>query len=243
MKPAMMTRIAIHSLAAAALAFAWPASASDAAGPRTIRVSGHGTAKTPPDRGRIAVSVTTRAASAREATETNARISKEVLAKLRQSVAAPGEVGTAGYDLQPLYDYGQDGTPVRSPKITGYSSTNRFAIVTADLAGIGALIDAAIAAGANQIDSVSFFLADEESARQQALTEAGRKARAEAETVARSLDVRLGDVLDASSATTVTPLPMFGRATMAMEAAAAPTEVVPGSLEIGADVTVTFAIP
>ncbi len=210
---------------------------------RMIHASGHGSVKTQPDRARIAVSVTTRAGTAREASETNARVSKEVLAKLRAAVQPPGEVSTAGYDLAPVYDYGQnDGTVVRAPKLAGYTAINRFAIVSSDLAGVGALIDSAIASGANQIDSIGFFLADEQSARSQALLEAGRKARAEAATIAQSLEVGLGDVIEASSATSVTPVPMFARQAMAMESAAVQTEVAPGSLEIGADVTVTFTI-
>lgn len=217
-------------------------SAADEPAPRTIRTSGHATVKTAPDRARIAVSVTTRAATAREATEANATASRSVLDKLRSAVQSPGEVATAGYELTPVYDYNQDGNVVRAPKLAGYTATNRFAVVTADLAGVGGLIDGAIAAGANQIDSIGFFLADEQTARRQALVDAGRKARADAEAIAESVDVRLGQVLDASSASEVTPLPVYGRAAMAMEAAAAPTEVVPGALDVGATVTVTFAI-
>jgi uncharacterized protein YggE len=125
----------------------------------------------------------------------------------------------------------------------GYVSTNRFAIVTSELAGVGSLIDAAVASGANQIDSIGFFLDDEDAARRQALLDAGKKARAEAETVAQSLGVELGEVLDASTAANVSRQPMFGREkTMMMDSAAPSTEVVPGSLQISASVTVTFAI-
>lgn len=243
--PASRALTSVLSLAVlACLAQPIPAGADDAPPPRTIRVSGHGSAKTQPDRARIAVSVTTRANTAREATETNARVSRDVLSKLRAAVQEPGEVSTAGYDLMPVYDYGQnDGAAGRgAPKVVGYTAINRFQIVTADLAGVGALIDSAVAAGANQIDSIAFFLADEQSARRQALLDAGRRARTEAETIAQSLDVKLGEVLDASSATSITPLPVYGRSAMAMEAAVQ-TEVAPGTLEIGADVTVTFAIP
>ncbi len=216
----------------------------DAPAPRTIRATGTSTVKAAPDRARVAVSVATRSATAREASEQNARTSKAVLEQLRASVKAPGEVRTAGYDLSPEYDYEQPRRAGQGPKLVGYVATNRLAIVTADLAGVGALIDAAVAAGANQIDSISFFLDDEASARRQALLQAGQVARTEAETIAQSLGVGVGDVLDASSGATVGPQPMFSRdrAAMMMEAAPARTEVVPGSLEIQASVSVTFAI-
>lgn len=212
--------------------------------PRTIRVSGSATVKVAPDRGRVSVSVVSRAASAREASEANARASKAVLERLRAAVKAPGQVSTSGYELAAEYDYNQQ-PGSRGPRLVGYLSTNRFSVVTADLDGVGALIDAAIAAGATQVDSISFFLDDEEKVRQQALLEAGRKAKDEAETVARSLAVNLGEVLDASTTGSVGPVPVFhGREKMAMmaDAAAPATEMVPGSLDVGASVTVTFAI-
>ena len=213
--------------------------------PRTIRVSGQHVVKMAPDRARVSLSVVSRAPNAREASETNAATSKAVLDKLRAAVKAPGEVRTASYDLTPEYDYNQQRTGARHPSLIGYVATNHFAIVTADLPGVGALIDAAVAAGANQIESIGFFLDDEESARRQALLEAGKKARAEAETIAQSLAISLGEVLDASSSSSGPPPPIpLGRERMAyaMDSAAASTEAVPGSLDISAAVSVTFAI-
>jgi uncharacterized protein YggE len=240
-------KAALVFFAAVVAAFASvPIVAAEEPAPRAVRVSAGATVKAAPDRARIAVSVISRGLTAREASETNARASKTVLEKLRDSVKAPGEVKTAGYELTPEYDYNQERSPGRGPKLVGYVATNRFSIVSADLAGIGAVIDDAVAAGASQIDSIGFFLDDEEGARQQALLEAGRKARSEAETVARSLGVGLGQVLEASTATSAAPIPFFGREKMAMAMDAvqsAPTEVVPGALEVTASVNVAFAIP
>jgi uncharacterized protein YggE len=234
-------------LAAAGLfvvTFTPPAGAEEhAPPPRTVRVSGSATVKAAPDRASIAVSVVSRAATAREASEAGARTGKTVLDTLRGAVQAPGEVKTAGYDLSPEYDYDTPRSAGQGPKLVGYVVTNRFSIVTDDLAGLGALIDASVGAGANQIDSIGFFLDDEEAARRQALLQAGQKARSEAETVAQSLGVSLGEVLDASTESNVAPPMAYGRKAMMMEASSAPpTEVVPGSLDIVASVSVTFAI-
>jgi uncharacterized protein YggE len=236
-------RLASLAFASVLASSATPSSAEDIPPPRTIRVRGEAVVKTAPDRARISVSVTTRAPAAKEASEANARSSKAVLEKLRAAVAAPGEVKTAGYELNAEYDYSQNRGQGREAALLGYVATNRFAIVSADLAGLGALIDAAVASGANQIDSIAFFLDDEEGVRRKALLEAGGKARAEAETVAQSLGVTLGEVLEASTESTPGPQPVFGREkVMMMDAAAPSTEVVPGSLEIQAGVSVAFAI-
>jgi uncharacterized protein YggE len=227
-----------------ALALAVPAFADETPPPRTIRVSGDAVVKAAPDRARIAVSVTTRAPNAKEASEANARASKTVLEKLRAAVQAPGEVKTSGYELSAEYDYNQNRGQGRESALVGYVATNRLAIVTADLEGLGALIDAAVASGANQIDSISFFLDDEMARRKEAILEAGKKARAEAETVAQSLGVSLGEVLDASTSQAAGPQPMFAKERMAMvaDAAAPSTEVVPGTLDVRASVAVIFAI-
>lgn len=229
---------------ASALAFPVAAGAEQAAAPRTVRVQGSSTVKAVPDRASIAVSVVTRTATAGEASAANARTSKEVLARLRAAVKAPGEVRTGGYDLAPEYDYSAARGGGEGPRLVGYTSTNRFSVVSADLEGVGALLDASVAAGANRIDSISFFLEDDEAARREALLQAGRAARAEAKTVAESLGVELGEVLDAATVSSPSPPVVYGRQKMAMAMAAedASTEVVPGTLEIAASVTVTFAI-
>lgn len=212
---------------------------------RAIRVRGSATVKVAPDRARVAVSVVTRGATAKAAVEENARTSKAVLEKLRAAVKPPGEVKTGGYDLQPQYDYRRGDGEAQAPVLVGYVLTNRLSVETADLDGLGALLDAAVASGAGQVDSVGFYLDDDEAVRAQALLEAGRRARTEAETVARGLGVTLGEVLEASTTgESITPMPRFAERAMAMDAVAAapPTEIVPGSMQVDAGVSVTFAI-
>lgn len=237
------TLIAVLMASCAAVASADPANAADALPLRVIRAGGDAVVKAAPDRARVTVSVTTRAVTARQASEANANASKSVLEKLRAAIRPPGEVRTAGYELNAEYNYNQGGATSGGPRLVGYASTNRFVIVTADLAAVGALIDSAVAAGANQVDSISFFLDDEVAPRHQALLEAGRKAKAEAATIAESLGVTLGDLLEASTNASAAPIPVYGREKAMMAApAAAATDVVPGSLDIGASVTATFAI-
>jgi hypothetical protein len=218
-----------------------PASAADAPAPRVIRASGEGAVQVTPDRARIAISVVSRAATAREATEANARTSKVVLDKLKAAVHAPGEVRTGGYDLSTVMDFNNQNNG-RGPTLIGYIATNRLSIVSADLAGVGDLIDSAVGAGANQVDSIGFFLADQSQAGREALLEAGHQARAEAEAIAASLGVSVGNLLEASS-TMAPAMPTPVSRMMAADVAGAPsTEVVPGTLEVHAGVAATFEI-
>ncbi|HYC56438.1 MAG TPA: SIMPL domain-containing protein [Candidatus Binatia bacterium] len=239
-------RLAAWMVAAACLIVATPARAQDPAQtpPRVIRVSGTATVKASPDRARLTVAVVSRAATARAASELDATASKNLLSRLESQVAAPGEVRTAGYDLSAEYDY-QERPGQSQRRLVGYVASNRLSVVTDDLTGIGAIIDSAVEAGANDVESISFYLEDENAARRQALLEAGRRARAEAETVAESLGVALGPLVDASSESRGGPGPMYAHDRMAMMESAgadAATTVVPGTLEVSATVSVTFGI-
>jgi hypothetical protein len=142
--------------------------------------------------------------------------------------------------LQPEYTYPDKNS--RSRKISGYSATNTVTAETKDLDSVGTLIDAVVAGGANQVQGVTFFLADELEIRRRALIAAGDIARAEAQAIAESLQVELGPVLHATSVPRYdSPRPSAVRH-MAMSAAASPTEILPGEVQVSATVQVSFAL-
>ncbi len=210
--------------------------------PRSITVSGTATVKAAPDRVRITFEIETRAATADEVATKNAGLSQAVLAVLKSLVKSPGRVTTYGYQLNPEYSYGERGG-ARRRVLTGYVAVNRLRVVSADLAGAGALIDKATAAGASRAGSVSFFRDDLTAANRQALLEAGRRARGDAEAIAESLGVTLGEVLTASS-TSSSSLPPQPRM-MAMRGAtnsAPKTPIEAGEIAVTMTVTVLFAI-
>jgi uncharacterized protein YggE len=74
------------------------------------------------------------------------------------------------------------------------------------------------------------------------LIAAGDIARAEAQAIAESLQVELGPVLHATSVPRYdSPRPSAVRH-MAMSAAASPTEILPGEVQVSATVQVSFAL-
>jgi len=210
--------------------------------PRSITVVGSATVDAAPDRVRITFDVETRAATAEAVASKNAKKSQAVLAALKSLVKPPGRVTTFGYRLNPEYSYGEHGG-ARRRVLTGYAAVNRLRVVSDDLAGAGALIDRATGAGASGAGSVSFFRDDLTTARRQALLEAGQRARGEAEAIAESLGVTLGEVLSASSASSssIPPRPRV----MAMREATASAPKTPleaGDIAVSMQVTVVFAI-
>ena len=64
------------------------------------------------------------------------------------------------------------------PTITGYRAENSITVQTGALDLVGPLIDAAIAAGANRVNSLDFNLRDDTRARNDAITKAAKDAQA-----------------------------------------------------------------
>ncbi|HXD90558.1 MAG TPA: SIMPL domain-containing protein, partial [Candidatus Binataceae bacterium] len=149
-----------------------------------------------------------------------------------------GKITTGGYSLNPEYD--QRATS-ETPKIVGYTAQNSVTVHTGALDLAGTLIDAAIAAGANRVNSLNFSVKDDTKARGEAIAIATRDARAQAEALAAALDVKLGKVLKATTISEQRPVPIRMNRAMSMSAAVA-TPVEPGDVTVPATVSLIFEI-
>jgi len=207
---------------------------------RTIAVSGQGEVKATPDRAALSFAVETAAARASEAVQENAKRSAAVAAALKAVLGSEGTVGTTRYAIEPRYDVIRPGE-TREPRITGYVVRNEVQVEGARGDKVGALIDAATGAGANRIGGLAFTFSNQPELLRSALEKAGADARAQAESVARGLGVRLKGVVSAT--VTGRPVPIAPRV-MAMETAAraAPTPIEAGEDTVSATLQVTYEI-
>ena len=204
---------------------------------RTIEVDGSGETRTSPDTADLDLAIDTQARTAEEAASSNAALATKVIDALKAKLGDRGKVTTGGYSLDPQYD----NRPSERPRIIGYNAQNTVTVHTGALDLVGALIDSAIAAGANRVNSLNFSVKDDTKARTEAIAIATRDARAQAEALASALDVKLGKVLKATTVSEARPIPIrMGRA-MAMSASVA-TPVEPGELTVPATVSLTFEI-
>jgi uncharacterized protein YggE len=157
-----------------------------------IRVTGRAEVTAAPDRVSVDVSVVTRSESAQAAAERNASETGAVIERLRGSFGETAEISTSGYTLAPEFEYDKrEGR--RKP--AGFSARNTVQVVLSDVDAAGRLIDAAVAAGANEVRSVRFSVADASALEQQALVAAAADARAKAEALAASMGLKLGRTL------------------------------------------------
>ena len=94
------------------------------------------------------------------------------------------------------------------PTIIGYNAQNTVTVHTGALDLVGALIDTAIAAGANRVNSLNFSVKDDTKARTEAIAIATRDAHAQADALASALNVKLGKVLKATTVSQERPIPI-----------------------------------
>ncbi|HKJ93886.1 MAG TPA: SIMPL domain-containing protein [Longimicrobiales bacterium] len=229
-------------LIVATLLLAAPLAAQDSSAVRTITVSATGHVERAPDRVVLAFAAETTGRTAAEASQANARVMDRVLRALT-GVGVPKErIHTQRLGLQPQYAQQKPGDR-SEPEIIGYRAQNQVQVVLEAVDHAGAVVDAAVGAGANRVSGIWFELADRESARLEALRQAVSQARAEADAMAQALGETLGPVLSASTdASPEHPL-LRAATTMAMSAAGRPpTDVEPGTIDVSATVHLVFLL-
>ena len=204
----------------------------------SIRVTGDARVTAKPDRVQIDVGVVTHAATSQEAATRNARDVDAVLAAVKKAAGPTAVLKTISYTLNPNYKYHAGSEPT----IDGYVASNVVQVQIDDLGNIGGAIDAATQAGANQVQGIEFTLRDQDAVRAEALREAAQRARAEADVLAAALGLKVMRVLTVEeNSPRVTPVRMFSRAAAAT-AAATPTPVEAGTLDVTANVTLSVEV-
>lgn len=190
-----------------------------------------------PDLATIRAGVVTQGTTAQAALSENATRMDRVIAALKRAGVADRDLQTATIQLNPQYRYGENVPPA----ITGYQATNTVSVRFRDVAKSGAILDALVREGANQIDGPNLALEAMDTAMDEARTDAIRRARARAELYAKAAGLRVERILViAEGATALPPQPMpqmMMRAEMAKD-----SQVLPGEQEINATVTVRFLL-
>jgi uncharacterized protein YggE len=209
------------------------------AGPPSLVTSGQGEAKVNPDRVSVLVNVQTRAATASAAAAENARRTRAVLDALGKLGLPKDQLSTEGYSAYPEMRYDREGG---TPRMVGYVVTNSVRAESKQVEQAGAIIDAALAAGANMINSLSFYASSIDEPRRQAIALAVASARADAEAMAQAAGGRLGALMELSTqGPTVPPRPMFDMAARGKVAMAEQTPINPGQQTVNVFVTARWA--
>lgn len=193
-----------------------------------------------PDRAHLLVAVESRARTSQAAATENARIQTAVLEAIRRAGIPAAQIRTQSVMVTPEYEYPKEGG---RPTVTGYQARNAVQVEARDLSRVGGVIDAALAAGATNINGPNFALANPDSSRREALDAAVRKAMADARVMAQAAGMTLGAVLELSSEDGG-QTPMFERGGMVAlrTAEAAPTPISAGLISVRSTVRLKVAL-
>jgi uncharacterized protein len=191
-----------------------------------------------PDLVTISAGVVSQAETAGAALSANAAAMARTLAALRKAGIADRDLQTAQLSLQPQYRYGENVPPV----ITGYQASNQVNVRFRDVKKAGPILDALVAAGANQINGPSFELDQPEAALDEARGKAVATARERAALYARAAGLRVKRIVaisEGGGGEPPRPMPMLA---MARAPKMADTAVEAGEQKLQVAINVTFEL-
>ena len=195
-----------------------------------ITITGMGVVRAVPDRAEISFGVVTRGRTASQTLSANDTAIQRVVEALRRAGIAAADIQTRSFSVSPRYSEAGD-------EITGYTAENTVGAQLRNLARAGAVIDAAVGAGANSVFGPSLSRSDSSALYRSALRVGVADARAKAQDLASAAGVSLGQIVGVVEQGS-SPEPPQPAAADARTAA----PIQPGTQEIQASVVVTFAV-
>ncbi|MDK2881213.1 MAG: uncharacterized protein PWQ99_988 [Clostridia bacterium] len=206
-----------------------------------ITVSGSGVISVAPDQAKLSLGVLTIAPNAKKAQQDNARIANNVINALIKAGVPRDKIETRDYSIWPEYSYPKP-EESKPPVISAYRVSNTILVTVDDLAKIGSIIDAAVTAGANQVQSIQFLRKDTGPTQREALQKACEEARLKAEAIAAALGVEITGVVSVQEDSAISYPPIYRSLGDEGAAGAARTPIQPGELQVNASVRVVFRI-
>jgi uncharacterized protein len=227
---------AAYILALPAVADAQNATQAALSGTR-LEISVRGEVKRVPDVAVISTGVITQSADAATVMRDNAARMARVLAALKRAGVADKDVTTSAVNLSPQYRYNNNQPPV----ITGYQANNQVTVRFRDITRSGAILDALVKEGSNEINGPSLTIDKPEVALDEARIAAITAGRARAEVYASAAGMKIKRIVSISESEgmSVVPRPMMA---MMVKSAEADTVIMPGEQSLGMTVTMVFEL-
>ncbi len=216
--------------------------------PSSISVTGRGKISTAPDVAEIQMGVITQGPTAREALAANNESMTRLQEILKERGVANKDVQTTQFSVNPQYSQPPRQAPGQAPqeepfvpRIVGYQVNNTVQITARDLTKLGALLDAVVQAGANQMYGISFRVDDPETLLDQARKDAMANAKRKAELLAGEAGVVVGMPLSIrEEGAPSPPQPMMMRRSAMIADSAVP--IASGEQELSVSVHVVYEL-
>ncbi len=204
---------------------------------RTIDVVGTGQVRGTPDILSLTLGVSTRDKSAGAALTHNSELTSKVISVLRDAGVDEKDIQTADLSISPVYDDERE-------NVIGYGVSNTVDVQIRDLGKAGRIVDAAAEVAGDEIvvSSLYFSFDDNSDLVAQARAEAVKRARSQAEQLAKAAEVDLGDVLAMSESTSSGGPVVDATPTAASAEDAGRVPIQPGSESLAVQVSMRFRI-
>ncbi|MFQ5969922.1 MAG: SIMPL domain-containing protein [Nitrososphaerales archaeon] len=200
-----------------------------------ITVSGSASTSTDPNQLVISFGLETQASTASQATQENAQRMNAVVNAVKELGINEKDISTSSFSVSPIYDKTRQ-------FVTGYRTSNIVTVKTDKLEMAGEIIDTAVGAGANRVNSLFFTLSDDlkKKLSDQLIGEAVKDAKMKAEMALEPLGQQIIGVKLVSLEHFVVPRPVtFERFAADV---AAPTPIFEAEQQVSISVVVTFLI-
>jgi len=224
------------------LALVLSACGTAAAQPRTLNVIGNGTVYLTPDIAYITIGVHTEDPNLATGVSNNNTQAQALVDALKKAGIAAKDIQTSNFSVYNNNNQSFDKTT--GQPITGgnYAVDNTVNVTVRDLSHLGSVLNTAVGAGANAINSISFDVADKTVAMEQARQKAIANAGSLATELAKTAGVSLGEI-QAISYSDNSPLSYYGMGGGGASAAPnASVPIQPGQTQISVTVSVTYAL-
>ncbi len=213
---------------------------------RTISVSANGRVTLSPDVARASLGISVTRPTVEAARAEAGRVMAAIIAAAKAKGVAERDIRTSAISLSPQYAPDCASAPsgsvcAKPGSVAGYSMNEQVEVTVRDLDAVGSVVDAATAAGATNVNGISFEVADPEKAETDARVAAIHAAHVQADAMARAAGVTLGPVVSISDGVVAVPYP-YPNARAGASASDAATPVQPGTQDVQASVTVVYAI-
>ncbi|MFO0764565.1 MAG: SIMPL domain-containing protein [Patescibacteria group bacterium] len=202
----------------------------------TITIAGTGKVASKPDLAVVNLGLYSEGKEVPVIQDENSRKVNAVIAALKQLGIAEEDMQTSNYNISPKYDY-KDGVQ----NVIGYSVSQNLNVKVRDLTKVGTVLSQAGTVGANQVNGVNFSIDDPSDLKIQARAKAIEDARKKADELAKAMGVSITRVVTFSENSSNVPTPPVYTFRAEDVAAQAP-DIKPGSLDVEADISVTFEI-
>lgn len=215
-----------------------PQAAAPAVQGTLLSVSAEGLSEGRPDMAIINLGVTTEGQTAAAALAENARRMTALTAALRRAGVAERDIQTSNVSVYPQQQYVEG----QQPRITGYQANNSVTAKVRRIDTTGRVIDAAVGAGGNTVNGVSFTYQDPDAQLDAARRDAIAEARRRAELYANALGMRVHRIVavqEGGGFSPPMPVPMMAERMAAQDAS---TPISPGQIETRVSVSVSFEL-